>query len=70
MKKNILLTLFSIALLTGCSTQNPTVDEKKFTENDCKKMLGLKTYNLLNQLYGDPSAAMLQCRFKLEGKVG
>jgi len=72
MKKNILVTIFSIGIITGCATQNPTINtnnNKKFTEDDCKKMLGLKTYNQLNELYADPDAAMLQCRFRREGKV-
>ena len=70
MKNNILIIIFSSTLMTGCATQNLTVTKnKKITETDCKKMLGTETYNQLNELYNDPTAAMLQCKFRLEDKV-
>ena len=72
LKKNILIALFFTCINIGCATQNSAISTSRnlnVTEEDCKKMLGLKTYNLLNEIYNDPTAAMLQCKFKLEGKV-
>ena len=72
MKKNILLTLIALATITGCSStlksEATTNNSKKFTEEDCKKMLGLKLYTRMNELYGSPNGAMVQCLIRLEDK--
>ena len=67
--KKLLTITFTAAFITGCVTQpNNNNKNSKFTEEDCKKMLGEETYNRLNILYNDPTAAMLQCQFKLENR--
>jgi len=72
MKENILLVLLLISMMTGCTTPNDTTNtnsKEKFTEDDCKKMLGEIMYNSFNDVTGDTSAAMRECKYKLEEKV-
>ncbi|WP_324172041.1 hypothetical protein [Sulfurimonas sp.] len=39
-------------------------DKTKVTEEECKKILGLETYNNLNTIYNDKSFAMKKCNKK------
>jgi len=68
MVKKAIFTTFAIVLFSGCV--NNTIAKKEgvktnITEKECKKMLGEENYNLLNNLYGDKTAAMAQCLMRI-----
>jgi len=43
-----------------------TQSDSKLSAQECKQILGVKTYNILNQLYGDKTAATVECLKRLQ----